>query len=85
MLGIATLLLLIVHVNRETLQVVSLAMTGLMRDAGRDFHKGSKVSKFQGFRVSKLVIRHSAFGPRTSGVRRQIGRTDLPRALDSFE
>ena len=37
-LGIAKLLLQIVHVKRETLQVVSLAMTALMRDSGRDFH-----------------------------------------------
>ena len=37
-LGIAKLLLPIVHVKRETLQVVSLAMTGLMRDSGQDFH-----------------------------------------------
>ena len=37
-LGIAKLLLQVVHVKRETLQVVSLAMTGLMRDGGRVFH-----------------------------------------------
>ena len=38
MLGIAKLLLPVVHVKRETLQVVSLAMTGLMRDWGWVFH-----------------------------------------------
>ena len=53
MLGIANLLLLVVDVNRETLQVVSLAMTGLMLDVGRDFHTrtGFKVAKFQGGKV----------------------------------
>ena len=40
LLGIANLLLPVVDVNRETLQVVSLAMTGLVRDGVRDFHKG---------------------------------------------
>lgn len=38
MLGNANLLPPVVHVKRETLYVVSLAMTGLMRDLGRDFH-----------------------------------------------
>jgi len=52
-LGIAKLLPQVVHVKRETQQVVSLAMTGLMRDRGLVFHisaslKGFKVSKFQG-------------------------------------
>ena len=41
MLGIAKLLLQVVHVKRETLQVVSLAMTGLMPDLGQDFHIAS--------------------------------------------
>ena len=53
MLGNANLLPCIVHVKRETLQVVSLAMTGLMLDVGRDFHTrtGFKVAKFQGGKV----------------------------------
>ncbi len=38
-LGIAKLLLPIVHVKRETPYVVSLAMTALMPDCGPDFHK----------------------------------------------
>ena len=38
MLGIAKLLPPIVPVKRETLQVVSLAMTGLMPDAFQFFH-----------------------------------------------
>ena len=38
MLGIAKLLPQIVPVKRETLQVVSLAMTGLMRGCGLVFH-----------------------------------------------
>ena len=38
MLGFAKLLPQIVPVKRETLQVVSLAMTGLMRGWGRVFH-----------------------------------------------
>jgi len=37
-LGIAKLLLQVVHVKRETLWVVSLAMTGLMLHSRRDFH-----------------------------------------------
>jgi hypothetical protein len=37
-LGIAKLLPQIVAVKRETLQVVSLAMTGLMRDSSLVFH-----------------------------------------------
>ena len=39
MLGDAKLLLPLVHVKGETLLVVSLAMTGLVRDSGLDFHK----------------------------------------------
>jgi len=52
-LGIAKLLLPVVHVKRETPYVVSLAMTGLMLDVGRDFHTrtGFKVAKFQGGKV----------------------------------
>ena len=38
MLGIAKLLPQIVPVKRETLQVVSLTMTGLMRGSVPDFH-----------------------------------------------
>ncbi len=37
-LGIAKLLPWVVPVKRETLQVVSLAMTGLVRGWGRVFH-----------------------------------------------
>jgi len=37
-LGNAKLLPPVVHVKRETPYVVSLAMTGLIRDLGRDFH-----------------------------------------------
>jgi len=46
-LGIAKLLPQIVHVKRETLQVVSLAMTGLMPDRGLVFHNGA------GFELAK--------------------------------
>ena len=38
MLGIAKLLLPVVHVKGETLQVVSLAMTGLVRRSSLVFH-----------------------------------------------
>jgi hypothetical protein len=58
LLGIANLLLPVVDVNRETLQVVSLAMTGLMRDGGRDFHNrsGLKVPKSQDFKVARFQL-----------------------------
>lgn len=43
-LGNAKLLPPVVHVKRETLQVVSLAMTGLVPDWGQDFHKKTPVA-----------------------------------------
>ena len=46
-LGIAKLLLQVVHVKRETLQVVPLAMTGLMRVGRRDFHTEAKLRCFK--------------------------------------
>jgi hypothetical protein len=41
LLGIAKLLLQVVDVKGETLQVVSLIMTGWKRDWGRDFHSAA--------------------------------------------
>jgi hypothetical protein len=43
-LGNAKLLPQVVHVKRETLQVVSLAMTGLVPDWSQDFHKNASFS-----------------------------------------
>ncbi len=54
MLGIAKLLLPVVHVKRETLYVVSPAMTGLMRDLGRNFHMDSSFE----FRVFVVHGKH---------------------------
>lgn len=60
LLGIAKLLLLIVHVKRETLQVVSLAMTGLVPRRDRVFHKKTSFhhSKFSVFSSQSHFSEH---------------------------
>ena len=66
MLGNANLLPPVVHVKRETLYVVSLAMTGLMRDLGRDFH----------------IVRSSVVGRRSSVVGRRSSVVGFDRTRD---
>jgi hypothetical protein len=56
MLGIAKLLLQVVHVKRETLQVVSLAMTALMPIWGRDFHTKARFRCFKVVKISALSL-----------------------------
>lgn len=67
MLGNAKLLPPVVPVKRETQQVVSLAMTGLVRDAGHVFH----------IEETRRLVKRSAF---TSG-RSATGRCERAEGI----
>jgi hypothetical protein len=60
-LGNAKLLPQVVHVKRETLQVVSLAMTGLVPDWSQDFHKNSVLSSQFSVLSSQFSVLSSQF------------------------
>jgi hypothetical protein len=55
-LGFAKLLPQIVPVKRETLQVVSLAMTGLMRGWGRVFHIEENKGRFRFVELGQEIL-----------------------------